>query len=159
MTACTTSSGALAPAVTPTMRAPARAASSSSSTPLMRCTVGHPTFLATFSRASVFDELALPMTSTASARLAMAVSAAWRLVVAKQRSSRVAVHSSGYFARARSTTPFQSSRARVVWARTATLVGSSMEAASTSCSCSTSRIAAGASASVPIASSWPAWPT
>jgi 4-hydroxy-3-methylbut-2-enyl diphosphate reductase len=39
--------------------------------------------------------LALPITTTASARVAMAVRAACRLVVAKQRSFRVAVQSSG----------------------------------------------------------------
>ena len=48
---------------------------------------------ATFVSAIVFDEFALPITTTASAAVAIRVSAVWRLVVAKQRSLRDAVHS------------------------------------------------------------------
>ena len=95
ITASTRSSGALAPAVTPTIVAPPSASRSSSSGPSTRSTIGQPASRATFVSAIVFDEFALPMTTTACAAVAIPVSAVWRLVVAKQRSLRDAVHSGG----------------------------------------------------------------
>ena len=56
----------------------------------------------------MFEELALPITTTASARCAISVSAVWRLVVAKQRSLRDAVHTSPARARASSRMPVHS---------------------------------------------------
>ena len=50
---------------------------------------------ATVSRARVLEELTEPMTTTASDRPAMAFRAAWRLVVAKQRSERLGIQRSG----------------------------------------------------------------
>ena len=73
----------------------------------------------------MFDELALPITTMASASAAIACSAACRLVVAKHRSLRAAVHSSGKAARARSMMPSQSCIESVVCARSATFDGSS----------------------------------
>ena len=64
-TAWTSSSGADAPAMTPTV--PARS-SGSSSGPLTRSTRGQPAAGAVRSRARVLDELAEPMTTTASQR-------------------------------------------------------------------------------------------
>ena len=43
----------------------------------------------------MLDELAEPMTTMASQRVASSISADWRLVVAKQRSLRPGVHTSG----------------------------------------------------------------
>ena len=73
MTSSTSASGAEAPAVTPTV--PVRSSGSSLAS-LMRSTRGHPPARATFSRATVFDELAEPMTTTASDSEAMALRAA-----------------------------------------------------------------------------------
>ena len=92
MTASTSSSGADAPAVTPTV--PTRS-SGSSSTWLTRYTRGQPASTASFSRARVLEELAEPMTTMAADCGAMAISADWRLVVAKQRSERPGVQRSG----------------------------------------------------------------
>ena len=50
---------------------------------------------ASFSSARVFDELAEPITTIASQRAAIAISADWRLVVAKHRSLRPGVHDVG----------------------------------------------------------------
>ena len=92
MTAFTSSSGAEAPAVTPTV--PVRS-SGSSSAPLTRYTRRQPDSVASAASARVLDELAEPMTTTASHSPAMAASADWRLVVAKHRSDRPGVHTSG----------------------------------------------------------------
>ena len=71
MTASTSSSGADAPAVTPTMPD----SSGSSSAALMRYTDVQPDSRANFSSARVLDELADPITTTASHCAAIAVSA------------------------------------------------------------------------------------
>ena len=151
----TTSSGAEAPAVTPTV--PVRSAGSSSG-PFTRSTRGHPAARATFSRAVVLDEFAEPMTTTASASPAMALRAACLFVVAKHRSLRPGIHRSGKRARAASLMPAHSSWFSVVWASRATGVAGSGRP-STSSSCCTSRAASGATAMVPTASSWPWCPT
>jgi hypothetical protein len=120
--------------------------------------LGHrPAATATLARARVFDELALPITTMASASTAIACNAACRLVVAKQRSPRAAVQRSGNCSRARSMIPSQSCIERVVCASSATFEGSSTVeiTCSRSPSSSTSRMAPGATASVPDASSWP----
>ncbi len=116
-TASTSSSGADAPAVTPTV--PERSSGSSRAS-LTRSTRGHPEARATFSRARVLEEFTEPMTTTASARPAMAFRAAWRLVVAKHRSDRLGIQRSGNRSRARSMMPDHSSWLRVVWASSAT---------------------------------------
>ena len=67
ITPSTSSSGALAPAVTPTIRASPSTARSSSAGPSTRSTSGQPASAATRVSAIVFDELALPITTTASA--------------------------------------------------------------------------------------------
>src|ERR1700733_12955410 len=79
-TAWTRDSGADAPAVTPTV--PDRSVGTSEAS-LTRTTRGQPKAMATFSKAMVFDEFGEPITTTASALPAMALRAAWRLVVAK----------------------------------------------------------------------------
>ena len=61
----------------------------------MRTTWGQPASRATLTSATVFDELALPITTTASDRDATTRSAACRFVVAKHKSPRVAVHRLG----------------------------------------------------------------
>ncbi len=68
MTERTSSSGADAPAVTPTV--PVRS-SGSSSGPFTRCTRAQPVARATFSSATVLEELAEPMTTTESQRSAI----------------------------------------------------------------------------------------
>ena len=62
--------------------------SGSSSASLTRKTRAQPASRASFSSARVLDELAEPITTTASQRGAIAISADWRLVVAKHRSLR-----------------------------------------------------------------------
>ena len=89
----------------------------------------------------------------------MALSADWRLVVAKHRSLRPGIHRSGKRAWAASRTPAHSSWLSVVWARRATGVSSARSSEPTSASVSTRRTDAGATAIVPTASSWPSWPT
>ena len=79
-----------------------------------------PASRASFSRARVLDELAEPITTTASQRGAIAMSADWRLVVAKHRSERPGVHSSGNRSRVAASTPAQSRCDSVVWASRAT---------------------------------------
>ena len=69
--------------------------SGSSSAALTRSTRGQPEAPATFSRARVLEEFTEPMTTTTSDRPAMAFRAAWRLVVAKQRSERLGIQRSG----------------------------------------------------------------
>jgi hypothetical protein len=61
---------------------------------LIRSTTGQPDARATFSRATVFDELAEPITTTASDLAAISLSADCRLVVAKHRSLRPGTHRS-----------------------------------------------------------------
>jgi hypothetical protein len=153
----TTASGAEAPAVTPTI--PCRP-SGSSSDPLTRTTraPGEPAAArATRASATVLDDEAEPMTTTASHRGAMALTAACRLVVAKQRSLRPGVQTSPKRSRAAPSTSSQSSSARVVWARNAT-GPSRAPSPATSAGRSTRWVAPGATARVPIASSWVAWP-
>ena len=72
MTAATTSSGADAPAVTPTVPPDRRQARPA---PLMRYTRGQPASAASLASALVLDELAEPMTRIASHRSAIAISA------------------------------------------------------------------------------------
>ena len=109
----------------------------------------------------MFDEFALPITTMASARVASSRKAVWRFVVAKQRSLRAAVHSSGNCSRARVMTPSQSSIESVVCASSATFDGSGTVGTTRprSASFSTRRMLSGATASVPSASSWPSCPT
>ena len=121
MTSSTRASGAEAPAVTPTV--PVRSSGSSSAS-LTRSTRGQPPARATFSRATVLEELAEPMTTTASDSAAIAFSAAWRLVVAKHRSLRLGIQRSGKRCRAASIRPRHSSWLSVVWASRATGVPS-----------------------------------
>jgi hypothetical protein len=113
----TSSSGADAPAVTPTV--PCRSSGSSSAL-LTRNTRGQPASIASFSRARVLEELDEPITTMASQRDAIAMSADWRFVVAKHRSLRPGVQASGYLAVTASATPAQSRCDNVVWARSAT---------------------------------------
>ena len=155
MTASTSSSGADAPAVTPTV--PVRSVGSSSG-PLTRATRPHPASPARAARAMVLDELADPITTTASQRSASADRAAWRLVVAKQRSERPGVQTDGNRSLVASSTPVQSRCESVVWASTATGSSKSGRAATSSID-STRWVASGATAIVPTASSWPSWPT
>ncbi len=68
----------------------------------------------------MFEEFTEPMTTTASDRAAMTLSAAWRLVVAKHRSERLGIHSSGNRSRARFMMSDHSSWLRVVCASSAT---------------------------------------
>ena len=91
ITALTKSSGAEAPAVTPTT--PARSSGNSSAS-LTRNTRSQPASAARPTRALVLDELTDPITTTASHRGAISVSADCRLVVAKQRSLRLGCHRS-----------------------------------------------------------------
>ena len=72
-------SGAEAPAVTPTT--PVRSAGTSPGE-LTRSTLGHPAASATFTRATVLEELAEPSTIMASHLGATAFTAPWRFVVA-----------------------------------------------------------------------------
>ena len=155
MTAATNSSGAEAPAVTPTT--PERSDGSSSAT-LMRWTRGQPASTARRSRARVFEEFADPITTIASQRGAIDMSADCRFVVAKQRSERPGVQTSGNRSRTRTATPSQSRWLSVVWASSATGSANSGRA-STSSIDSTRLIASGATAIVPTASSWPSCPT
>ena len=74
----------------------------------------------------MFDEFALPITTTASASRAIVSSAAWRFVVAKQRSLRDAVQSDGTCSRVRSSRPCHSVCESVVCASIATSVSASM---------------------------------
>ena len=129
MTSFTNSSGAEAPAVTP-MR-PSRS-SGSSSAALIRNTRRLPESMASFCSALVFEELADPITITASQRSAMAANALWRLVVAKHRSLLPGVQTSGKRSRTPSRTPAQSRWLSVVCARTATGVSKSGKAATPS---------------------------
>ncbi len=99
----------------------------------------------------MFDELADPITTMASQRGAMALNAAWRLVVAKHRSEVPGTHRSGQRSLAAPSKASHSSTASVVWARKATGPSGSGSAASSS-SRSTRRTASGATAAVPIAS-------
>ena len=91
-TSFTIDSGADAPAVTATT--PDKS-SGRSWAPLTRRTREQPAAAATFASATVFDELADPITTTASASAQIARNAAWRLVVAKQRSLRFGIQMSG----------------------------------------------------------------
>ena len=155
MTSSTNDSGAEAPAVTPTV--PVRS-SGSSAAEFTRSTRGVPASVASLARATVLDELAEPITTTASQRGAISARAPCRLVVAKQRSERPGVQRSGQRSWVASRTPFQSVWLSVVWASIAT--GSSKSGrASTSATDSTRWMASGATAMVPTASSWPSWPT
>ena len=154
-TASTSSSGADAPAVTPTV--PDRSSGSSAGS-LIRYTRSHPAARASFSSATVFEEFAEPITTTESHRSAMFMSADWRLVVAKHRSERPGIHISGKRSFVASATSAQSRCESVVWARSATGV-SKAGSASTSAIDSTRCTASGATAMVPTASSWPSWPT
>ena len=72
----------------------------------------------------MFEEFALPITTIASVRRASSRSAVWRFVVAKHRSSRVAVQSSGNRSTRLVMMPFQSSSESVVCASSATFDGS-----------------------------------
>ena len=108
----------------------------------------------------MLDELADPMTTTASVRWAISARADWRLVVAKHRSLRPGRHSPGKRSAVRSAIAAQSRWDSVVWARSATgRSGSAGARASTSATDSTRSMASGATAIVPTASSWPSWPT
>ena len=124
----------------------------------MRSTRAQPASEASRSRARVFDELAEPITTTASQRGAISSRADWRLVVAKHRSDRPGVHSPGKRAAVASATWDQSRWLRVVWASRATGCSNGGRA-STSASDSTRWMASGATAMVPTASSCPSWPT
>jgi hypothetical protein len=108
-------------------------------------------------RATVLEELAEPITTTASQRGAMAMRADWRLVVAKHRSERPGVQTSGNRVLVASATSAQSRCDSVVWASRATGV-SNGGSASTSSTDSTRWIDSGATAMVPTASSCPSWP-
>ncbi|TPW14181.1 MAG: hypothetical protein FD127_1566 [Acidimicrobiaceae bacterium] len=155
MTASTSSSGAEAPAVTPTT--PDSSAGSSPAW-FTRKTRGPPVWAASFSSALVFDEFAEPITTIASQRSTIAIRALWRFVVAKQRSLRPGVQAPGYFTFTASATSYQSRCDSVVWASSAT--GSVKPGrASTSSTLSTRLIESGATAMVPTASSCPSWPT
>ena len=100
----------------------------------------------------MFDELAEPITITASHLAASSISADWRLVVAKHRSLRPGVHTSGKRSRTATATSPQSRCDSVVWASRAT--GCSNDgSASTSATDSTLLIDVGATAIVPTASS------
>ncbi len=106
----------------------------------------------------MLDELADPITTTASQRGAISARADWRLVVAKHRSLRPGRHRPGKRSAARSATADQSRWDSVVWASSAT-GWSKPGRASTSATDSTMSMASGATAMVPTASSWPSWPT
>ena len=151
----TSSSGADAPAVTPTV--PYRSSGSSAAL-LTRKTRAQPASIASFSSARVLDELEEPMTTMASHREAIAISADCLFVVAKHRSLRPGVQASGYLAVTAWATPDQSRCDKVVWASRAT-GSSNCGRASTSRTLSTRLIDSGATAIVPTASSWPSWPT
>ncbi len=105
ITAWTTSSGAEAPAVTPTV--PLRSVGSSSG-PFTRNTRSQPASVANLARAFVLELFEDPMTTKASQRSAIAINADCRLVVAKQRSERPGVKRSGNRSRAASATSAQS---------------------------------------------------
>ena len=92
ITASTNSSGAEAPAVTPTVPLKSEGNSWAEFT---RKTLAHPASRARRSRARVFDELADPMTMMASHRGAIDINADCRFVVAKQRSLRPGVQTWG----------------------------------------------------------------
>ena len=64
----------------------------------------------------MFDEFDEPITTIASQRSAIASSDDWRLVVAKHRSLRPGIHTSGNRSRTRTATPSQSRCDKVVWA-------------------------------------------
>ena len=102
----------------------------------------------------MLDELAEPTTTTASQRGASSISADWRLVVAKHRSERPGIHSSGNRSRVASATSDQSRWLKVVWASRATGVSNGGSSATSSID-STLWIESGATAMVPTASSWP----
>ena len=112
--------------MTPTV--PVRSSGSSPAS-LTRRTRGQPPARATFSRATVLEELAEPITTTASDSAAIALSAAWRLVVAKQRSLRLGIQRSGKRWRAASMRPRHSSWLSVVWANRATGASAGIEVA------------------------------
>ena len=99
---------------------------------LTRTTWAQPASRASFSRARVFDELAEPMTTMASQRLASSISADWRLVVAKQRSLRPGDQTSGKRSRTATATSPQSRCDSVVWASRATGWSKSGRAATSS---------------------------
>ena len=115
-TSSTSSSGAEAPAVTPTW--PNKSCGSSLAL-LMRRTRLHPESIASRSRARVFDELDEPITMMLSHRSAICMRALWRFVVAKQRSLRPGDHTSVKRFRTASATPSQSRCERVVCASSA----------------------------------------
>ena len=129
-----------------------------SSASLILSTLRQPASAAKSTKDWVLDELADPMTSTASHSGAISISAVCRLVVAKQRSLMLGCHRSGKRRRVCSSTPSHSRCERVVWARTATGSLNSGRAA-TPLAFSTRWMASGATAIVPTASSWPSWPT
>ena len=106
----------------------------------------------------MLDELAEPITSTASHSGAISIIAVWRLVVAKHRSLMLGCHTSGKRRLVYSSTPSHSRCESVVWARMATGVLNSGRAA-TILAFSTRWMASGATAMVPTASSWSSWPT
>src|SRR5690606_17252370 len=82
ISASTKSSGALAPAVTPTLRTPSnQAQSTSSAEPTSRASRA-PARLATSTKRTEFELFGDPITSTRSACSAIAFTASWRLVVA-----------------------------------------------------------------------------
>ncbi len=107
----------------------------------------------------MLDELAEPITTTASQRSAISISADWRLVVAKHRSLRPGIHSSGK----RSAVALEHAGPVAVGERglgeqgdRLVQVGQRVDLGSTD---STRWMASGATAIVPTASSWPSWPT
>ena len=107
----------------------------------------------------VFDELAEPMTTMASHWAAIAMSADWRLVVAKHRSLRPGVHTSGKrsWVGVEHAGPVAVRQRRL--GQQGDRLGRTSGRASTSATDSTRWMASGATAIVPTASSWPSWPT
>ena len=105
ITSHTRCSGAEAPAVTPMV--PERSSGTSLAS-LMRSTRRQPASAANSTRDMVFDELAEPITSTASHSGAISIIAVWRLVVAKHRSLMLGCHRSGKRRLVCSSTPSHS---------------------------------------------------
>ncbi len=91
--------------VTPTV--PLRS-SGNSVAAFTRCTRSQPDSVASLANAMVLEEFAEPMTTTASQRPEISDSADWRLVVAKHRSDRPGIHTSGKRSLAASSTSDQS---------------------------------------------------
>ena len=114
------------------------------------------------SSAIVFDEFALPITTTASARCAMSVE---RVLAVGGREAEVVAGRGPHVGEAfpgalDDARPIRSARASSARAPRPRLGSTTVAAAaSRSASRSTSWIDSGATASVPTASSWPAWPT